>query len=233
MKKIILSLATVFAFGVVSAQDLVSSKGENYLPQEGDWSIGFNAGNALKFIGNAFNGNTNNAFADSAFGKNQTFAVPGLSNGISFTGKVFTSDTEATRYTANVVFNYSKKKDADATTAFGLLAGYGKEWRKGTTRLQGYYGADVFAGLGSAAKDNFSFAVGAQGFVGAEYFIFPKVAIGAQYSYPVTIGYTSSKVGGVDTNTFTFGIGKADEIATGGVDALGFGIASLTFNVHF
>ncbi|CEN52646.1 exported hypothetical protein [Capnocytophaga canimorsus] len=29
MKKIILSLATVFAFGVVSAQDLVSSKGEN------------------------------------------------------------------------------------------------------------------------------------------------------------------------------------------------------------
>ncbi|MFK8296320.1 hypothetical protein ACI760_09050 [Capnocytophaga canimorsus] len=221
MKKIILSLATVFAFGVVSAQDLVSSKGENYLPQEGDWSIGFNAGNALKFIGNAFNGNTDNAFADSAFGKNQTaFALPGFKNGLSFTGKVFTSDTEATRYTANVVFNYSKEKGADAKTAFGLLAGYGKEWRKGTTRLQGYYGADAFVGFGSAVKDSFSFAVGAQGFVGAEYFIFPKVAIGAQYSYPVGIEYTSPNK---DSNTFTFGLGGKE----------GFGIASLTFNVHF
>lgn len=224
MKKIILSLATVFAFGVVSAQDLVSSKGENYLPQEGDWSIGFNAGNALKFIGNAFNGNTNNEFADSAFGKNQTaFALPGFKNGLSFTGKVFTSDTEATRYTANFVFNYSKTKDQDAETKYGLAVGYGKEWRKGTTRLQGYYGADVLAGFGSAVKDSFNFAVGAQGFVGAEYFIFPKVALGAQYSYPVGIVYTSSKVGGVDTNTFAFGFGGEN----------GFGIASLTFNVHF
>lgn len=224
MKKIVLSLAAVFAFGVVSAQELVSSKGENYLPQEGDWSIGFNAGNALSFIGNAFNANTNNEYAGSAFGKNQTaFSIPGFKEGVSFLGKVFTSDTEATRYSANFVFNYSKTKDVDARTAYGLAVGYGKEWRKGTTRLQGYYGADAFAGFGSEVKDSFSFNIGVQGFVGAEYFIFPKVALGAQYSYPVGIGYVSTKVGGVDTNTFAFGFGGEG----------GFGIASLTFNLHF
>ena len=58
MKKIILSLVAVFAFGAISAQNLVSSKGEPYLPKQGDWSIGFNAGNALTYIGQAFNGSS-------------------------------------------------------------------------------------------------------------------------------------------------------------------------------
>ena len=53
MKKIILSLAAVFAFGAASAQELVSSKGEEYLPKQGDWSIGFNVGNALTYLGQA------------------------------------------------------------------------------------------------------------------------------------------------------------------------------------
>ena len=60
MKKIILSLAAVFAFGAASAQELVSSKGEEYLPKQGDWSIGFNVGNALTYLGQAFNGTTSN-----------------------------------------------------------------------------------------------------------------------------------------------------------------------------
>ena len=60
MKKILLSAVAVFAFSFANAQELVSSKGENYLPQEGDWSIGFSANSALSFVGNAFNGSTGN-----------------------------------------------------------------------------------------------------------------------------------------------------------------------------
>ncbi|GIJ93533.1 hypothetical protein CAPN002_07510 [Capnocytophaga stomatis] len=224
MKKIILSLAAVFAFGAASAQELVSSKGEEYLPKEGDWSFGFNAGNALKFIGNAFNSNTNNEFGGSAFGKNETFKVPGFDNGYSFLGKKMTSDNTADRYTANFIFNYAKPKDVDATTAFGLAVGYGKEWRKGSTRLQGFYGADALLGFGVPQKDAFSFALGAQGFVGAEYFIFPKVALGAQYSYSVGIGHQSSKdAAGNKTSVFSFGFGGEN----------GIGVASLLFNVYF
>ena len=38
MKKIILTVAAVFALSFANAQDLKSKKGENYLPQSGDWS---------------------------------------------------------------------------------------------------------------------------------------------------------------------------------------------------
>ena len=63
MKKILLSALAVFAFGVANAQEITSSKGENYLPKQGDWSIGFNANSALEFVGNAFNGSTGNKVA--------------------------------------------------------------------------------------------------------------------------------------------------------------------------
>ena len=60
MKKILLSALAVFAFSFANAQEqeIVSSKGENYLPQQGDWSIGFSANSALSFVGSAFNGST-------------------------------------------------------------------------------------------------------------------------------------------------------------------------------
>ena len=195
MKKIILSVAAVFAFGFANAQNLTSSKGENYLPQEGDWSIGFSANSALSFV-----------------------------------GKKFTADNKADRYTANLLFAYEKQKDVDATTQFGLLVGYGKEWRKGSTRLQGFYGADALIGFGIPQKDAFNFLVGAQAFVGAEYFIFPKVGLGAQYSYPVTIGYQSTKTTDPRTNVttetskFGFNIGNTNA---------GFGTASVLLNLYF
>ena len=174
MKKIILSLVAVFAFGAVSAQNLVSSKGEQYLPKQGDWSIGFNAGNALRYVGNAFNGNQNNSSADLFEGQNVVSFGQGIFSSttsvITFVGKKFDTDNTATRYIASFNFNFEKQKDVDGTTQFGLVAGYGKEWRKGTTRLQGYYGVDGLVGFASPAKKQFGFGIGAQGFAGVEYF---------------------------------------------------------------
>ena len=143
MKKIILSLAAVFAFGAASAQELVSSKGEEYLPKQGDWSIGFNVGNALTYLGQAFNGSTSNPGNDLFRESSNVldFSTGVLSStvkGITFVGKKFDEDNKATRYTVNFNFNIDKQKDVDASTAFGLTVGYGKEWRKGTTRLQGF-----------------------------------------------------------------------------------------------
>ena len=213
MKKILLSAVAVLAFSFANAQELVSSKGENYLPKEGDWSIGFKANNVLNFVGNAFNSSTN------SIGNFE-------SNGIGFVGKIFTTDNTADRYIADLSFNFVKPKDREAQPSFNLAVGYGKEWRKGTTRLQGYYGADAFLGLGSTTtktfdsdkkvatvESNFGFGIGAQGFVGAEYFIFPKVALGAQYTYGVTLGYNSTKNEikatntSTDSNEFSFKLG--------------------------
>ena len=217
MKKIILSLVAVFAFGAVSAQNLVSSKGEQYLPKQGDWSIGFNAGNALDFIGNAFNANTRNSSADLFEGQNVLNFGQGVFSStasvITFVGKKFDTDNTATRYTASFNFNFEKQKDVDGTSQFGLVAGYGKEWRKGTTRLQGYYGVDGLVGLVSPAKKQFGFGIGAQGFV------FPKVALGAQYTYGVGLEYASND----SNNRINFNIGNAN----------GFGVISATLNAYF
>lgn len=225
MKKIILSLVAVFAFGAVSAQNLVSSKGEQYLPKQGDWSIGFNAGNALDFIGNAFNANTRNSSADLFEGQNVLNFGQGVFSStasvITFVGKKFDTDNTATRYTASFNFNFEKQKDVDGTSQFGLVAGYGKEWRKGTTRLQGYYGVDGLVGLVSPAKKQFGFGIGAQGFAGVEYFIFPKVALGAQYTYGAGLMFTNN--GNTETNKFSFNIGSRE----------GFGILSATLNAYF
>ena len=222
MKKIILSLAAVFAFGAASAQELVSSKGEEYLPKQGDWSIGFNVGNALTYLGQAFNGSTSNSGNDLFRESSNVldFSTGVLSStvkGITFVGKKFDEDNKATRYTVN--FNFEKQKDVDGTTSFGLVAGYGKEWRKGTTRLQGYYGVDGLVGLVSPAKKQFGFGIGAQGFAGVEYFLYPKVALGAQYTYGVGLEYASND----SNNRINFNIGNAN----------GLGVLSATLNAYF
>ena len=224
MKKILLSALAVFAFSFANAQEqeIVSSKGENYLPQQGDWSIGFSANSALSFVGNAFNGSTGNSVA---FDKNDATKLPGFANSVSFLGKNFTEDKKADRYTVNLLFSYEKQKDVDATTQFGLLAGYGKGWRKGSTRLQGFYGFDGLVGFGIPQKNAFSFLIGAQGFAGAEYFVFPKVALGAQYAYGVFVKHESSEdAQGNKTSKFGFNIGNTNS---------GFGTASVLLNLYF
>ena len=225
MKKIILSLVAIFAFGAVSAQSLVSSKGEQYLPKQGDWSIGFNVGNALTFVGQAFNGSPSNSGQNLFEGQNFVGFGEGVFSSthsvLTFVGKKFDTDNTATRYIASFNFNLSKDKDVDAVSSVGLVAGYGKEWRKGTTRLQGYYGVDGLVGFASPAKKQFGFGIGAQGFAGVEYFIFPKVALGAQYTYGVGFEYASD--GNTEKNRMSFNIGNSD----------GLGVLSATVNAYF
>ena len=225
MKKIILSLVAIFAFGAVSAQSLVSSKGEQYLPKQGDWSIGFNVGNALTFVGQAFNGSPSNSGQNLFEGQNFVSFGEGVFSSthsvLTFVGKKFDTDNTATRYIASFNFNLSKDKDVDAVSSVGLVAGYGKEWRKGTTRLQGFYGADALVGFVSPAKKQTGFSLGVNGFAGVEYFIFPKVALGAQYTYAVGFQYASN--GNTEKNRLGFNIGGKD----------GLGVLSATLNAYF
>ena len=223
MKKIILSLVAIFAFGAVSAQSLVSSKGEQYLPKQGDWSIGFNVGNALTYVGQAFGGAASNTGENLFGGQNFVSFGEGVftSTVLTFVGKKFDTDNTATRYIASFNFNLSKQKDADAVSSVGLVAGYGKEWRKGVTRLQGFYGADALVGFVSPAKKQTGFSLGVNGFAGVEYFIFPKVALGAQYTYAVGFQYASD--GNTEANTLGLNIGGKD----------GLGVLSATLNAYF
>ena len=238
MKNLLIAAIAVFTIGA-SAQDVnfKSKRGEYMLPEKGDWALGFSTDGIFEYLGNAFNGDTNNNAP--TLGTSNTVNNNGFKG--RFVGKYFNKDKSAYR----VVFNFKsegkgiklatnsddntfvetpanpapnvkitdifKNETTNSSTEFSI--GLGKEWRRGKTRLQGFYGADVllyFTSGSSTAltlnekitvvttpaqtttkidqidvdtKDGFGFGVGAEGFIGAEYFLFPKIAIGAQYTY--------------------------------------------------
>ena len=276
MKKT-LFIFVLMTIGFTNAQEIKSSKGEKYLPEAGDWAIGFNADGIFSYVGNSFNGNTGNNAPSVGFNNGNTFPSG------SFIGKKFLTDQKALRAIANLKIGSNTVTNAATTplsapgstikrnfettiSGFDLVAGLGKEWRKGKTRLQGFYGADILISLKSlttktvqsdeittivpgppvgttlanenievVAKDGFIFGIGVQGFLGAEYFLFPKIAIGAQYTYGLNLNFgsrgntttTITKTGTPGSSVTADGAGTTD-ISLGGV-----GISSINLTLHF
>ncbi|MFD2910169.1 hypothetical protein ACFSX9_15670 [Flavobacterium ardleyense] len=252
MKKVLFTAVAVFAFGFSNAQEigsetpeLVSKKGENYLPEEGDWAISFNADGIFKYIGNSFNGKTDNAAPSVDYIRTNAFV-----------GKMFITDKTAYRVVANLGFGSTTDTNPVGANSvevkqsgFDLAAGLGKEWRRGNTRLQGFYGADALLSIKSNSsettttfisnsalvssvevKSGLGLGIGVQGFVGAEYFIFPKFAIGAQYTY----GLGFDLQGKSKTTTTTAAGSNSADGGKGSAFQLGnVGIASVNLTLHF
>jgi hypothetical protein len=259
MKKVIFTALTVLVFGLANAQKIKSSKGENYLPESEDWAIGFNANNIFKYVGNSFNGNVDNAAPSVNFQKD-----------LAFVGKKFITDKSAYRVIANLSFGSNSTEvpvvvgptittTKNTVSGFDLKAGLGKEWRRGETRLQGFYGADalIFVNSGSTknnvsatttvgntvtnattevvTKNGFGFGIGVQGFLGAEYFIFPKISIGAQYTYGVNLNF-KGKSNVTTTTSATGATGTSDSVDGGsafGFNLGGVGVESINLTLHF
>ena len=245
MKKVILTAVAVFGFVFANAQDLKSKRGENFLPEAGDWAISFKADNLFHYVGNVFSSAGTNEIG-SVSNPNETSTKTG-----SFTGKRFNTATQADRYTAGFQLMNGTKTDGGVetkSTKINVEAGLGKEWRRGKTRLQGFYGYDLVAGIDlvnstkvtdpegdvdpitgdfvsvtTDTKGGFGFNVGARGFLGAEYFIFPKMAIGAQYTYGVAID-----IAGAGSTNGTKSKDKSTSIEVGNV-----GVASMSLTLHF
>jgi len=320
MKKTVFAIAFAFGISNVFAQDLTSKKGEPILPEAGDWAISMNADPIFKFVGNAFNGNTNNAAANTDW----------LSASHTIIGKKFIDEKSAYRVMVrlgfvNQTFKNMVLNDAQSGTIFtfpsaqgqvedkyshsstNIAIGAGKEFRRGKTRLQGYYGADIMIWLGSSrdkysygnkmsnidattttgssttttptstlwdsnpnssnfgmpdsvestsnritlAKSGMTFGIGVRGFIGAEYFLFPKISIGAEYGWG--IGYQTSGRGKMEVEKIGLNAGGANEVSkvetqTAGTSKFGFdtdmnqgnmfgfngaGTASLKLTLHF
>lgn len=246
MKKVLLTAVAVFSLTFVNAQELKSKKGEAYLPAAGDWAISFNADGIFEYAGNAFNGNTGNNAPSVDYVTNNAFV-----------GKKFITDKTAYRVVANLGFGSGKNEfPSGSNTAefknsgFDLTAGLGKEWRKGSTRLQGFYGADALINVNSSTneqtytdtasgvfqnstenKSGLGLGLGVQGFLGAEYFIFPKFAIGAQYTYRVGVD-----IQGKSETTTKVGTAPATTVEGGGGSNFGIGnvgITSINLTLHF
>lgn len=159
MKKLnIILLAMAMAF-TAGAQDLVSKKGEPILPEAGDYALGFNAVPFLRYAGNMLNQNGNaaprpayiNGFANTIVGKQfidsktayRAMVRLNFQSG-SVTSLVASDDPNAAAGT--MVEDKLKRNTTNITL------GLGKEFRRGNTRIQGYYGAMVLLNFGSVSN---------------------------------------------------------------------------------
>jgi hypothetical protein len=247
MKRKVLFVASLFLATATFAQDgLTSKKGEAYLPEAGDWSIGFDASALTSFVGNAFNGNVGNA----------ALTAPMMDNvGQEIRFKMFKDEKTAYRLRARIGMSstnsdFNGTYDSDITntatapedfiintktsSGMNLVLGGGLEKRRGNTRIQGYYGGEVFIGLlgggttttddGRIRNDNSeiahlaenktlevkngnTFSLGLQGFIGVEWFFAPKVSLGAEYTWGLAMNSTGE--GETTTSTWGTAIGSA------------------------
>ena len=247
MKKSIFIVAlTLGAFGAY-AQDLTSKKGEPILPEAGDWAISMSADPIFTYLGNAFNGSQNHAGPNTNFLGNQTiigkkfideknaYRVIVRVGFTSKTNKNLVINDAQTGSTINFPDQQEKVTDKQSIRNTNIALGVGKEMRRGKTRLQGYYGADVMIWVASSSEkykygnlmseanvsstdgstqtttptttvfdddndtlyvqslsrrvlktsEGLTFGLGIRGFIGAEYFILPKISVGAEYGWGI------------------------------------------------
>lgn len=218
-----------FAFGVSSAfaQDLTSKKGEPILPEAGDWAIGFDASPVMLFVGNAFNGNMGNASPAAKF-TNTNLAITGKmfkDATTAYRAKVrigFGSMSTSTKVAAIPATTPATFVDDKTTVSDNnITLGGGLEMRKGKTRLQGFYGGEALLMLGGSktttkygnalaaanpvtrtteTKMGSTFGFTARGFIGVEYFVLPKISLGAEFGWG--LGFESKGEGSSTTESW-------------------------------
>ena len=246
MKKNVLFAAALLFAGSAVAQDLTSKKGENYLPEAGDIAISLDAVPFLNYVGGFFS----NAGATSP-GLNPVSGLPW-----HIRGKYFLDEKTAVRAGLRIGIGSDKVvaqtgqftatpptltypnlptlvEDELKMGATNVVLSGGLEMRRGNTRLQGYYGGELFiiidntkdaytygnanettggalalstdfstsTGYNNVGVDPFygndaritemktsSFGFGLRGFIGVEYFLFPKISIAAEYGWGLGMG---------------------------------------------
>lgn len=298
MKKSILALAVVLGASTTFAQDLTSKKGENYLPQAGDWAIGIDAVPVLNYIGNFFGKTNDNNYANGIWDfNNPNMTITGkyfVEDGMAYrlglrlgwgsqTSKVMVddrTDNPATNPWPEVAAEVENKMKMSATN-INLTAGL--EWRKGTTRLQGFYGAEVGIMLGASSekytygnelsndvttpisvtadddfggnvynvadggtpggvfardltvKNGLTFGLGVRGFIGAEYFIIPKLSLGGEFGWGIGFMMQGKSSGTAEALGLRDGATdlSVEEISTEGSKSSSFGFDTQNVNPLF
>jgi hypothetical protein len=264
---------------------LLSKKGESILPEAKDWALSVDASPFLTYTGKLLS----NAGADAP-------AVNSLANyPLTIGGKYFISAKQAYRarvrigiasQTINnsVVDNQNTTldtvyiKDSRKSSSTNVTLAFGKEFRRGKTRLQGFYGGEGIIGI-STGKSIYSYGntfsnlnvsptstdfvtptalgyasapansriqsesngtgikVAARGFVGAEYFIFPKMSIGLEFGF--SLMYFNQNDGKLSSESWDAAAGSVKNKTLAKSGSRGFGIdndnsgGAIMLNFHF
>ena len=213
-----------------------------YTPQIGDLGISVDILTpVMTYVGNMFNNNTNNTFPS-------VFSSPSYNGDISISGKYFiyedfalrasfsvdNSNITSSKYVRNDVAyientaSIAQVTDECTQSSKNMYMSLGAEIRRGYSRLQGFFGAQLIGGyecqntsysygnditannnmptqgysstptynignnsrlLETNVSGGKDFLIGLGGFVGVEYFILPKMAIGGEVALSVLLVY--------------------------------------------
>jgi len=197
-------MVAVLGMVTANAQDTVlgvqepmcckSKGGDMILPEAGEFSIGVDAVPVLNYFGNLFNKEANTA----AVGYQQANTIVGTymkTNKLAYRGKL-----RIGLNSSNV--DSVETKSTDVTLGGGLMKYRGKG------RLQGYYGAEVGVNItngsvttaGTTTDAPKGLGAHGRGFIGAQYFVAPKISIGTEYGW----GPSYHKTG--DNSTFSLDV---------------------------
>lgn len=180
MKKIILSVATIFAFSFANAQQIKTEAGTFTKPTAGTYIMEANM--------------TPNVTGGGIF------SLPSLNSDLGLLGikvRKFSSDTKALRMGANLSIMSSGQDNVD--TEFSVGASIGVENHlKGAERLSTYWGYEGNIGYVSSNGEVDEFGAvlnpkstklgfGASVFTGFDYYIMPKIYLGAEVSYGLAV----------------------------------------------
>lgn len=286
MKKIIAIILSACLFpAMLWAED---KEQKQYLPEEGDWALGIDVVPILKYIGNAFNGTDGSNGLDHVGGTPFTsghFGNQGLMPTVSIMGKYMLTDEWAVRANVGLMISsandkaYSIDDKALAENPFseakvvdgarydrnGMSMLLGAEYRKGSRRIQGVFGAGLlfafqnsketyswgnalteinqsptshsFANMPTlptgyrALKQNGAgsdFYLGLTGSAGVEWFVAPKIALGAEVN--LSLYYIFGTQTYVESEGYNATLGKVEtrtDLYAPGSNGIYFGTESL------
>jgi hypothetical protein len=147
-----------------------------------------------------------------------------------------------------VVTPAGSNEDVVTNSYNNITLGGGVEYRRGNTRLQGYYGAMAMIGLGGSKtsyeygagavdgqiteeKAGSTFGLGVRAFVGAEYFVLPKISIGGEFGWGLGFSSTGASETTIQGAAAVTG-GKSSSFGLD-TDNNAFGVAPAAVLVHF
>lgn len=232
MRKLLVTITIAAACLGMAAQETAT---QSYLPQKGDWAFGVDVVPLLKTIGGSYNSNEEPGVGGTVFSPDieSTYVKPN----VSVMGKYMLTDKWAVKVNLGVVFTNKNRKlyttddlsaaiatgeekvvDARRSTRSGGSLMAGMEYRLGSHRVQGVFGAGLLFGFTtdkvkysygntmtdlnqhpttafpypdgagvvpdgyrviSNSFDGPNFVVGAYGSAGVEWFVAPKISLGA------------------------------------------------------
>ncbi|MEP7263641.1 MAG: hypothetical protein ABI772_04045 [Bacteroidota bacterium] len=208
-KAALITLLSVSIFNLSSGQTLTNKKGQNVLPEAGNFAVGVDVVPIVKYAGNLFY-NGNDSISDLSpigaftfFGKyvkNEKTAYRAILRLGFITAKQDTLVPKSSSTNPNELVSDEAKR-----TQSNIVIGGGIEKRKGSGRVTGIYGVEgrfVFATdktkytYGNpldvtiqsnkqvvSDKKGSAFGFGVRGFLGVEYFIGAKLSLSAEYGW--------------------------------------------------